>query len=356
MGTNDKMNGQSGTDKPEVNEFDALATAMQEGKMDEVNRLMAVETQSEEAETPPVEEDTPAADDKESKEEAPEATPEDDSESDTKTETPPEKSEEAAPAASTSSKDLETLEELRQKLHRAQSDAGRVPYLQRQLEELRREIRATKARGSEDATQGKKAAPAGGINDVVLDPDTQKHIDDLKEIDPVLAATIERTTKAAIFASNSRVEQAVTTLTEEEQRAEDERFYIEQKSILAQKFPNHEAIFATPEWAEWKSRLTPGQRNLAESAYANEVEQAIYAFAADMQRLNPRPAAAAPTQNTEQEQEKPNEVKEARERKVSQAAETKSPTAKTTTEFDPKKYFEEMYNDIGIKENILPRK
>lgn len=355
MGTNQKNDGLSGTDKPEVNEFDALATAMQEGKMDEVNRLMAVEPQSEEAETPPVEEETPAADEDESKEEEP-STPEDDSKSDDKPEPPKEKSEEAAPAASTSSKDTETLEELRQRLHRAQSDAGRVPYLQRQLEELRREIRAAKARGSDSATQGTKTAPSGNINDVVLDPETQKHIDDLKEIDPVLAATIERSTKAAIFASSSKVDQAVTTLTEEEQRAEDERFYIEQKSILAQRIPNHEAIFATPEWAEWKSRLTPGQRNLAESAYANEVEQAIYAFAADMQRMNNRPAAAAPTQTTTDEKEQSNhsEVKEARDRKVSQAAETKAPAAKTTTQLDEKAYFEQMYKEIGKKEHLLP--
>jgi hypothetical protein len=354
MGTNEKNDGQSGTDKPEVNEFDALATAMQEGKLDEVNRLMAVEPKSEEAETPPVEEENPAADDQKSEEEE-KSTPKDDSKSDEKPDTNKEKSEEAAPAASTSSKDTETLEELRQRLHRAQSDAGRVPYLQRQLEELRREIRAAKARGSENATQGTKAAPAGNINDVVLDPETQKHIDDLKEIDPVLAATIERSTKAAIFASSSKVDHAVTTMTEEEQKADDERFYVEQKSLLAQRIPNHEAIFATPEWAEWKSRLTPGQRNLAESAYANEVEQAIYAFAADMQRMNPRPAAAAQTQATdEKEQEKHSEVKEARERKVSQAAETKAPAAKTTTQLDEKAYFDQMYNEIGKKEHLLP--
>lgn len=354
MGTKDENQSQSGTDKPELNEFDALATAMQEGKMDEVNRLMAVEPQSDEAKDPPEKvESTPA--EEESKDE--ETQTEDESKSDDQTQDS-EKSKEAATAASNSSKDTETLEELRQRLHRAQSDAGRVPYLQRQLEQLRREIRAAKARGSEDATDSKKSTTPSSINDVVLDSETQKHIDDLREADPVLAATIERATKAAIFNANSyaanKVDHAVTTMTDEEQRAEDERFYVEQKSILAQRVPQHEQIFATPEWSEWKSRLTPGQRAMAESSYANEVEQAIYAFAADMQRYQGTQQAAAPTQTNEQEKPK-SEVQQERERKVSQAAETKAPAAKATKpELDDKAYFDQVYNEIGKKEHILP--
>jgi hypothetical protein len=361
-GTNQENKSQSGTDKQEINTFDALATAMQDGKMEEVERLMALETPTDKTEsTPDPEEKEESAEEEDAEEEEENQETEDSSEdkgesgTETKVDEPEKKSKEAAKTAASPSKDAETLEELKQKLHRAQSDAGRVPYLQRQLEELRREIRATKARSTEDATQGNKASSVKRVEDIKLDPETQQNIDALKEADPVLAATIERTTKAAIFAAQSSVDHAVTTFTDEDQKAEDDRFYVEQKAILIERIPQADAIFATPEWRNWKEQLTPGQKALAESPYANEVEQAIYAFAADMQRY--QSANAAATSDTKQKEEVPpvqeSEVKQAREKKLNQAAGAKAPAAKKTSELDEQAYFEQMYNEIGKRDHIL---
>lgn len=361
MGTKTENQSQSDTDKQDLNEFNALATAMQAGNMDEVNRLMAVEDKVEEPEIAPEEEETPTPEDDSVEEEAPEEeveeTPEETDEDDKTPEDPAKGAKDTKVAAKAATPDkIDTeLEELKQKLHRAQSDAGRVPYLQRQLTELQRELRAQRARATEDASQGKKPTTVGRIEDVELDPETQEKIDNLRTIDPVMADALERSTKASIFHSNSRVEHAVTTLTEEDQRAEDQRFYIEQKSILTQRVPQADQIFASPEWSQWKEMLTPGQRALAESAYANEVEQAIYAFAQDMKRLNGQPAASTQTEQPEPPVQEVTEVEKARERKKSGAVESKTPTARTTKPFDEQAIFEQFYNDIGKKDNILPR-
>lgn len=359
-GTKSISIGQSDTDKQILNDFSALATAMQEGKMDEVDRLMAVEEEPKEPIETPEEEDKAPDPEPETPEEEPskeETLEEEPSKDEEEVPQKPEKADvkesKGAAKAAPADKQDETLEELKQRLHRAQSDAGRVPYLQRELAVLQRELRAQRARATEDASDGKTAKTVGRIDDVELDPETKEKIGALRDIDPVMADALERSTKAAIFHSNSRVDHAVTTLTEEDQRADDERFYIEQKAILSSRVPQADAIFASPEWKQWKESLTPGYRAIAESPYANEVEQAIRAFAADMQRLNGGQATLVQEQEEIPAALENKEVKETRERKISGAAEAKAPAAKVTKQLDENAVFEEFYKDIGKRDHIL---
>lgn len=370
MGTKQTNSGPNDHVEPEVNDFDAIAKAIAEGKEDELSRLMAAEENPEDnKESPEVsenEDESAESDDTDTED------TDEESESDNKSESKVNKGEEvpasgadtkdnkeaANPAASTANAELE---DLKTKLHRAQSDAGRVPYLQRQLAELQRQLRAEKARATEDATRGKKSSTS--VEDVELDEETQQSINDLKEIDPVLAKTLERGIKAALTAANRKVDHVVTTFTEEDQRAADEAFISEQIGILAQRVPQYQQIFASPEWRAWKDTLTPGERALAESSYANEVEKAIYAFAAEMQRVHGQPQQtqqtppAAPSKPVEEatppvKQEK-NPVTEARERRMATAAEAKSPAAKQTKELDDKAVFEEFYNQIRKENHLL---
>lgn len=367
MGTKQTNSGPNDHVEPEVNEFDAIAKALSEGKDDELGRLMAAETKPEDNPEKPDDTEEEVTDPAETEDTDTEDTDEE-SESDKKSESEVNKGEEV-PASGAVTKDNKEaahsaasstnpeLEDLKQKLHRAQSDAGRVPYLQRQLAELQRQLRAEKARTTDDATRGKPASTK--VADVELDEETQKSIDDLKEIDPVLAKTLERGIKAALTAANRKVDHVVTTFTEEDQRAADEAFIAEQIGILAQRVPQYQQIFASPEWRQWKDTLTPGQRALAESSYANEVEQAIYAFAAEMQRMHgqqtqqPAAAPSKPEDDTPPVKQEKNPVKEAREHRMATAAATKNPAAKQTKELDEKAVFEEFYNNIRKENNLL---
>ena len=256
---------------------------------------------------------------------------------------------EAAPAASTAPA-VEDVEAIKQELHRYRSDAGRVPHMQRRMAELERELRAYKARTTEGSNDGKTTVGSSvDPKSVVLDEETQRTIDEFKETDPALAKALERVARSAIAAANSRVDTAVTTLTQSEQEAEDYRFYMEQKTELLRVVPQAEQIFATPEWKAWKERLTPGQRAMAESAYATDVSQAIYAFAADMQRLQTNAQAAPAAVTTPPEK---SEVAEARERKAA-SVETKNTSPKQTADFDAEAYFREQYRKAGKESHIL---
>lgn len=340
-GTKPDDQGQSPVVDTSDDDFNAIAKALHEGNSAELDKLFDAEPAPKdetEVETP----DEPA--DPESPDETGEEV------------TPDEEQEEAAePAAPTAPPQSgPTPDERDLELHRLRSEAGRVPFIQRRIAELERELRAHKARQPDTtATGGKPAAPTN-LKDIELDPDTQKDIDELKEIDPVMARTLERVAKTAIATANARAEQAINSFTEHDQEVDDQRFFLEQKAELARMIPQHEAIFATPEWRQWKETLTPGRRNLAESGYATEVAQAIYAFAADMQaRQAPQTPTATPQPTGATETPESREALEARNRKAATGVEVKNTAAKKVVEFNEDDYFKEMYNKIGKDNHIL---
>lgn len=347
-------------EKSADSELGSLYKAISSGDHEEIARLMAdgqelTPEEEDENATPKVEEEEESSEtDIEPKNEKEEVLETDDSK-------PAPKPEAAKPAASTanaSDTDEVTqlkaqLEELRQQNHRIQSDAGRVPYLQRRLAELEKQARAPAARPV-TPVNSKTTFTAEDYKNVELDPDTQKEIDDLKEIDPTMAKALERTTKTAILTAQRQFQTVLQEREKVDQEIDNERFYLEQKAELARTVPQHEEIFRSKEWGEWKQTLTPGQRALAESGHAADVVQAIYSFAAEMRKRYPQ----TETQGNGQEQvtppeAPPSEVSKERARKTDTAPSARNPTAKPAETFDEEALFGEMYRQIGKESHIL---
>lgn len=343
-GLSGKNKEENGTDTPAIDEFEAISMALASDDPTEIDRVMAAGSKDKEEAPKDDAEDENAEDTDEDGED----TPEDDADkgddqSDNETDEIDEAATSAASTAKPDDKDLQA------ELHRLRSDAGRVPFLQRQLAELQRELRAQKARTPATSASGTGDKPTSqDLSSVELDEDIKKDIEELREIDPVQANLIERVYKKAIFAANSRADHVVDTFTQTEREQEEFRFLSEQKAILAQKIPDHERIFAAPEWKQWKETLTPGQRAMAESAYANEVEQAIYAFAADMRRLHGG-AAAAQTETSEAAET----VKKARAQKAAASPDVKATSAKKAEVLDDDAYFNEAYMQTMKDNHIL---
>lgn len=342
-----------------TDDFDAISAAIESGDLAELDKLMEEQEKTEQEQEPEAE-NTDSADDGVS-----EDTADDSNESDESEDSPTDEVEngehsekdkeevstEAAVTAASTDSPTEREKELQKELQRYKSDAGRVPFVQKRLSELERELRAYKAREAQ-TTQSVN----GKINatDVVLDEDTQREIDSLRETDPVMAKLFEKVAKTAIATARHNTDQVVTTLTQAEQEDEDYRFLMEQKQILLSEIPKADEIFATPQWKQWKDTLSPGQRAMAESSYASDVRQAVYAFAAAMQSLQapaPTPVAAAPAAKVSTEASE--KVKEARERKVAGSAEVKSSSPKKSVELDEEAFFREAYESIGKASHIL---
>ena len=354
MGTKSTDNGLSDQNvnndstNSSLDDFESIAEALSSKDFDNLGRLMSAKDEENK--------EAPKQDDEEDEEED-SVTNEGsdlegkDGDDDSQDEPDEDESNEKEAAESAASKPGNKDEDLQAELHRLRSDAGRVPFLQRQLEQLKRELRAQKARTTQPSSEGSKPVPASpaDLSSIELDPETKKDIEEMREVDPVLAKTMERVAKMAIYTANSRAEHVVDTFTKAEQEEAETRHLMEQKAILAQKVPQHDQIFQSREWSEWKETLTPGQRAMAESSWASDVEQAIYAFAAEMRRRNGVQESAAGNTNPPQD----SAVRKARQEKVKTSPAVKPTTAKHSEEFDADKAFMEMYNNIATANHII---
>ena len=327
-GTNGRENGQSNHEDEQELTFADLSDAIASGTEADLSRLMAGQEEPEPVEVEEPVEEQPNPDNQES----PDGEP--------ATEAPAEEAQpEAAAAASP------TTEDLQRELHRLRSDAGRVPYLQRRMQELERELRASKARDS----QSTATADAVSTEGVEIPAHLKKKYDQIRETDPDLADTLEETAKLQIAFARQQGAVAVEQSLQAQQEEEDRKFFMEQKSKLLSMIPDAERVFAMPEWKQWKESLTPGRRALASSAYADEMAQAIYAFAADYQAARGQPVIQQPTQATPAAAPAAtpeNPVQQARERKVATAVTAPTPAARTAVEFDESQYFREMYDKL----------
>lgn len=337
------------TQDADFTDYAAISKAMGEGNKEELDRLMAVQSSDPAPKEDAVVEDDLKGQDLPEQEEGESVEKEaKDNVLDQPDKSSEEGNKEAASAAS-SVNDADELEKIRQELHRYKSDAGRVPFMQRRLQEVERELRAAKARSFTGGSDSKPVPT--DVKGVTLDTETQSKIDALRETDPTLADMFEHVAKNAIAAANSRADHVVNTISQQEQEAENARFFMEQKAELTRMIPQHDQVFAMPEWRAWKDTLSPAQRAVAESGYASDVSQAIYAFAAEMQRSSQPLPSDTPAPNNPAGK---SDVSEARDRKAAATTNVRSPAAKASGDFDEDAYFREIYQRVGKEQNILP--
>lgn len=327
-----------------------LNTAVASGDTAEIDRLMAVEIK--EVEPEKIEEEEAV--------ELEEVIPPDDVPKDEPS-NGEEKDEAAEPAASTpaAAKQDEQPEDevtkLRRELHTLKSDAGRVPYMQRRLQELERELRDSKlSRKVAEATPATTdASPEAAIPEKL-----KQRIAALREIDPDLADTLQEmatSLKGESAKAANVAKEVVQEYSNIEAERQEQEFITQQYQQLVTDVPYAPEVFKSNEWKEWKEKLSPGRRALAESTYADEVKIAIGAFVSDMQvRFGGQKAAEAPVPvQTQQQVETVTKVQENRERKLNAATDTKATAAKgTKPQLNEAELFSQMYDKIR-KENHI---
>lgn len=253
-------------------------------------------------------------------------------------------------------------EELRRELHRLRSDVGRVAGLQRKVQQLESELRAARARTHErdDSQQGSSNQPA----QPKLPENVRIRIEQLRAVDPDLADTLTEMYAASAQRDDHTREDVMREVEERHRQEELDRHFAEQKALLTEWVPEHERIFAAPQWSEWKETLLPGQRAMAESGYAVEVAQAIQAFAhwlrasqESNQQSNASSQGGDPNGNNTNLNASnggnPNPVVEQRQRKIETSAGVKHTPAKAHEEFDAEKAFSEWYTKLGKANGVI---
>jgi hypothetical protein len=163
------------------------------------------------------------------------------------------------------------LEEARTAQHRLKSDAGRVPGLQRKLAELDKKLQQMAEHSAKPDSDAEGDAS-------IADAFDNEHFALIRETDPTLAAALQETFNRMVTSTKKQSVEAVREVTNTFREVEEQEDMQREFQKLVSVVPEAPEIFGSPEWTQYKENLTPNQRQLAESAYAEDVILAIERF------------------------------------------------------------------------------
>lgn len=329
------------TDSEAQKLFNQVSKSIQNADNDKLSELMEEDASLEEA---PIEEVKPEeADDK------PAEQPDDKDDKDEVT--PPEdKAEEAGDEKKDEVAEPDELTKLREQLakvskenHALKSQAGRVPHVQRKLQELDKKLEdIAKLRASPSSQPSTKIKPK--IDDLLKG---------VKSTDPELADAIA----AAIAEATDGL--AADSLTSEEKtlrliRDNEHQTYQElEANRLLEMYPNAPDVFASPSWAEWKSTQSPRMQGLATSDSADDVATAFELYARDMVAKHPELAKTEVAKEEtpaakSAEALKAEQIETERKRKKETSANVQNPSApgKVGMPDDPQALFDKFSAEI----------
>lgn len=218
------------------------------------------------------------------------------------------------------------LESLRSDLHRYKSDAGRVPFLNRRVQELERQL--------EDARRSPAPKPDAKVE---LPSGVRERIERIREVDPETADAMEEVYKASAAKAEEVRAAQEAEITNRRQREDEEYLHKEAERLFA-IIPEAPQVFASEKWRLWKSKLPPNFRALAESSNADEVAEALRNFKVDAERhlggydWAPKPVEQSPSPAA------------TKDRRLTTAPRVRRAAARpVTSEFDVDQIFKEAY-------------
>lgn len=235
----------------------------------------------------------------------------------------------------TPNESTDELASLKQELHRAKSDAGRLPHMQRRVQELEREL--TKLR-----TPASKPD-----NDEVIPAKLKERIERLKEIDPDLAELIE-TSHSENAAATRELAAAYERSIKLQQEREEAEYVSREYDKVISAVPEAEEVFRSPEWSRWVGMLSPNHRAMAESSDANEVLTALAAFKVDATNYFGGYKWGDTTTTSKPEPQVSPSVRAAensRANRLASSATVKPAAARATTELDLEDLFKQAFDN-----------
>lgn len=329
------------TDQEAQKLFNATSAAIRDNDTEKLDNLaVAPTTEIKEEVTPPVNPPLEKAEDVDDKDK--DTTPPLDDK------TPAEKKDDEenkdTPAEKTELEKLqETLATLSKENHALRSQAGRVPHVQRRLQELDKKLEELNKAHTSPSSQ-----PSAKVTAKV-----EEILKGIKETDPELAKAVA----LAIASATDEVAGDVTSREIASLQSQRETELSQYRDAEAQRFlemyPNAAEVVKAPSWIEWESKQSPGIRKLCGSDNADDLSYAFEKYAADMVKQHPELAAKvgtppAPDAAAAEASEKAKQVEAERLRKKETAANISSPAGagKVTLPDDPaalfKKYSEEI--------------
>lgn len=184
-------------------------------------------------------------------------------------------------------------EEKLQAEHRVRSELGRVPYLQRKVEELSRQLSAPRVAPTSEPAATKTSVTSGKFAEKLAEA---------RAVDPALADLLEAMRDEIVQPLREELTNEVNQTKALFVNKEQEQLWNTEKAKLLSIVPEADQVFAHPLYKQWKSEIPENLRALASSIHADEVVVALGEFYRYAQKVAPelvaQPAEPAKTTTT----------------------------------------------------------
>lgn len=227
----------------------------------------------------------------------------------------------------------EQLAKLEKDNHSLRSQAGRVPHVQRRLQELDKRL--------EELTKA-KPTPSSQLSEKTLERIKSIRDTDEELADTLLGILTEATNSSAQEAHKKEVD-TLTFMREQEAAAAHQS----ELDRLTEMYPNAIDVFKSPTWKDWKQKQSRTWQMLAGSDSADDVSEAFEKYARDMAELHPELKKQVETKEPVVNEEA-KKIEEDRARKKSTAAVVNTPKApaKVSMPEDPEALFKQISERI----------
>ena len=184
---------------------------------------------------------------------------------------------------------LALLDKVKQENHNLRSQAGRVPHLQRQVQQIDKKLEELKEQATSPSSR-----PSTKLTERIT-PKLAK----IKDADPELADVLAELLADATDGVATDLRDAETQSLQNQRKAVEQEIREAEVARLLEMYPNAEQVFKSPSWKTWEAEQSSQIRALANSDNANDVAFAFERYAEDMIKLHPELSKKA-------EQEQPN--------------------------------------------------
>jgi hypothetical protein len=164
---------------------------------------------------------------------------------------------------------------------------GRVPYLNRKVDELQRQL------STRPAPAVKSQEPAAPKTSVAEGKFATK-LAEARAVDPALADLLEAMRDEIVNPLREEIATKTEQTAAQLREKEELELWQTEKAKLLERIPQADEVFRHPLYKEWKKTLPENQYRLANSIYADDVEIALTQFAKYAQSVSPDLVQAAP--------------------------------------------------------------
>lgn len=211
---------------------------------------------------------------------------------------------------------LALIEKVKQENHNLRSQAGRVPHLQRQVQQIDKKLEELQKHATSPSSR-----PSTKLSERIT-PKLAK----IKDADPELADVLAELLADATDGVATDLRDAEAQSLQNQRQAVEQEIREAEIARLLEMYPNAPEVFKSPSWKTWEAQQSDRIKLLANSDNADDVAFVFERYAADMIKLHPELAAKKEQDTPAPQNDEAAKIEAERQRKKQTTVVVGSPT------------------------------